>query len=52
VTNVGKSGNDANPTYRLSAAGREAAEDERLRLLETIFDPDSWVALVTCKSSR
>ena len=41
MTNVGKSGNDANPTYRLSAAGREAAEDERLRLLETIFDPAS-----------
>jgi ubiquinone/menaquinone biosynthesis C-methylase UbiE len=33
--------NDANPTYRLSAAGREAAEDERLSLLETIFDPAS-----------
>ena len=41
MTMVGKSGNDANPTYRLSAAGREAAEDERLRLLETIFDPAS-----------
>jgi SAM-dependent methyltransferase len=38
---VGKSGNDANPTYWLSAAGREAAEDERLSLLETIFDPTS-----------
>src|SRR5215469_9636472 len=38
---VGKSGNDANPTYRLSAAGRETAEDERLSLLESIFDPAS-----------
>ena len=38
---MGKSGNDANPIYRLSAAGREAAEDERLCLLETIFDPAS-----------
>ena len=38
---MGKSGNDANPTYWLSAAGREAAEDERLSLLETIFDPTS-----------
>ena len=41
MTMVGKSGNDANPTYRLSAAGRETAEDERLSLLESIFDPAS-----------
>ena len=27
--------------YRLAAAGREAAEDERLGLLEQIFDPVS-----------
>jgi SAM-dependent methyltransferase len=27
------------PHYRLSAAGREAAEDERLALLEEIYDP-------------
>ena len=38
---MGKSDNNANPTYLLSAAGREAAEDERLSLLETIFDPAS-----------
>ena len=38
---MGKARNDAKPTYRLSAAGREAAEDERLSLLETIFDPAS-----------
>jgi SAM-dependent methyltransferase len=31
----------ADPGYRLSAAGREAAEDERLDLLEQIYDPAS-----------
>ena len=29
------------PGYRLAARGREAAEDERLDLLEQIFDPGS-----------
>lgn len=29
------------PAYRLAAAGREEAEDERLGLLESIFDPGS-----------
>jgi SAM-dependent methyltransferase len=29
------------PGYRLAAAGREKAEDERLDLLEQIFDPGS-----------
>ena len=29
------------PDYRLAAAGREAAEDERLDLLEQIYDPVS-----------
>jgi SAM-dependent methyltransferase len=29
------------PTYRLSATGRQAAEDERLQLLEILFDPAS-----------
>jgi SAM-dependent methyltransferase len=29
------------PPYRLAAIGREEAEDERLGLLERIFDPDS-----------
>jgi hypothetical protein len=29
------------PGYRLVAAGREAAEDERLALLEQIYDPVS-----------
>ena len=32
---------DAGPGYRLAAAGREAAEDERLGLLEQIYDPGS-----------
>ena len=32
---------NANSTYRLAAAGREAAEDKRLSLLESIFDPTS-----------
>src|SRR6186713_1369212 len=27
------------PDYRLAAAGRESAEDERLGLLEQIYDP-------------
>jgi SAM-dependent methyltransferase len=31
------------PGYRLAAAGRETAEDERLTLLEQIFDPPSRV---------
>jgi SAM-dependent methyltransferase len=38
---VGEPSENANPTYRLAAAGREAAEDERLSLLESIFDPTS-----------
>jgi len=38
---VGKPSKNANPTYRLAAAGREAADDERLSLLESIFDPTS-----------
>src|SRR5437763_1503307 len=29
------------PGYRLAAAGREPAEDERLSLLEELFDPPS-----------
>jgi ubiquinone/menaquinone biosynthesis C-methylase UbiE len=29
------------PRYRLAAAGREAAEDERLSLLEQLYDPGS-----------
>jgi SAM-dependent methyltransferase len=29
------------PTYRLAATGREAAEDQRLSLLEQIYDPGS-----------
>jgi SAM-dependent methyltransferase len=32
---------EANPGYRLAARGREAAEDERLELLEQLFDPGS-----------
>lgn len=31
----------AEPGYRLAAAGREAAEDERLSLLEQLYDPVS-----------
>jgi SAM-dependent methyltransferase len=38
---VAESTKNANPTYRFAAAGREAAEDERLSLLESIFDPAS-----------
>src|SRR5437763_1143496 len=29
------------PGYRLSAAGREAAEDERLEILQALYDPGS-----------
>ena len=32
---------ETDPTYRLAAAGREAAEDQRLSLLEQIYDPGS-----------
>jgi 2-polyprenyl-3-methyl-5-hydroxy-6-metoxy-1,4-benzoquinol methylase len=32
---------DIEPGYRLAAAGREAAEDERLTLLEQLYDPVS-----------
>jgi SAM-dependent methyltransferase len=32
---------EAYPGYRLEAKGREAAEDERLKLLEQVFDPGS-----------
>jgi SAM-dependent methyltransferase len=32
---------DSGPGYRLDAKGRQAAEDERLSLLERIFDPHS-----------
>jgi ubiquinone/menaquinone biosynthesis C-methylase UbiE len=38
---VGESSKNANPTCRLRAAGHEAAEDERLSLLESMFDPTS-----------
>ena len=39
---------DHQPGYRLAAAGREKAEDERLDLLEHLFDPGSrrWRDLV------
>ena len=30
---------DFDPGYRLAARGRQEAEDERLALLERIFDP-------------
>jgi SAM-dependent methyltransferase len=39
VTADGAMGGD--PGYRLAAAGRERAEDERLDLLEQLFDPGS-----------
>jgi SAM-dependent methyltransferase len=32
---------ETEPSYRLAAAGREAAEDQRLSLLEQIYDPGS-----------
>lgn len=32
---------DIEPGYRLAAVGREAAEDERLTLLELLYDPAS-----------
>ena len=32
---------EAEPSYRLAAVGREAAEDQRLSLLEQIYDPGS-----------
>jgi SAM-dependent methyltransferase len=37
----GRAGDAKGPDYRLAAAGREVAEDERLDLLEQIFDPVS-----------
>jgi SAM-dependent methyltransferase len=38
VTEGGEAGRVAS-TYRLAAVGREAAEDERLQLLEQLYDP-------------
>src|SRR6516225_10598200 len=32
---------DRGPGYRLAASGREGAEDDRLELLEQLFDPGS-----------
>jgi hypothetical protein len=32
---------DIEPVYRLAAVGREAAEEERLNLLEQLYDPVS-----------
>ena len=32
---------ETEPRYRLASAGREAAEDQRLSLLEQIYDPGS-----------
>ena len=32
---------ETEPSYRLAAAGRETAEDQRLSLLEQIYDPGS-----------
>jgi SAM-dependent methyltransferase len=37
----GREALESTPGYRLTAAGREAAEDERLSLLEQLYDPVS-----------
>jgi len=39
ATFEGANGSEVELGYRLAAAGREAAEDERLSLLEELFDP-------------
>ncbi len=41
LSNVVEPTSSQHPDYRLAAAGREAAEDERLDLLEQIYDPSS-----------
>jgi len=41
ATIVSAAAEQAEPRYRLAAAGREAAEDQRLSLLEQIYDPGS-----------
>ena len=38
---VGASARDRGPGYRLAGSGREGAEDDRLELLEQLFDPGS-----------
>lgn len=38
---MAESASSQEPDYRLAAAGRESAEDERLDLLEQIYDPVS-----------
>jgi predicted O-methyltransferase YrrM len=38
---VSESASSQHPDYRLAAAGRESEEDERLDLLEQIYDPSS-----------
>ena len=38
---MAESASSPQPDYRLAAAGRESAEDERLDLLEQIYDPVS-----------
>ena len=41
LSNVAEPTSSHHPDYRLAAAGRESAEDERLDLLEQIYDPSS-----------
>jgi len=41
LSTVAESASSPEPDYRLAAAGRESAEDERLDLLEQIYDPVS-----------
>jgi hypothetical protein len=40
-TDLPAAAEELEPSYRLAAAGREAAEDQRLSLLEQIYDPGS-----------
>jgi SAM-dependent methyltransferase len=40
-TGAATNATDAKPGYRLAAAGRESAEDDRLSLLEQLYDPVS-----------
>ena len=41
---------DFDPGYRLAARGRQETEDERLALLERIFDPLSRRAMAAIKA--
>jgi hypothetical protein len=53
ATNVGdRDPREFEPAYRLAATGREEAEDERLGLLESIFDPNQHVGTMVASDAR